>query len=82
MPSNLPITVSDTNQTHCESTTTKDDRTPRDTLNSYAEQWGLEFTNEAFARKLDQIDPLQHLRNEFYIPKLRTLPKGISLRNF
>ena len=49
---------------------------PQDILNNYANKWQISMTNEAFARKLDENDPLRHLRDEFYYPKIRSLPKG------
>jgi hypothetical protein len=55
--------------------------TPQDILNNHAEQWQIPIASEAFARKLDENDPLHHVRDEFYIPKNRTLPKGIFIYN-
>jgi hypothetical protein len=52
---------------------------PQDILNHHAEKWQTPLTSEAFAQKLDKIDPLQHVRDEFYIPKVGGLPKGISI---
>lgn len=52
---------------------------PQNTLNNYAEKWQISKTSEAFARKLDENDPLNHVRKEFYYPKVGTLPKGIFI---
>lgn len=51
--------------------------TPQDNLDEYAEKWQISITSEEFARKLDEIDPLRHVREEFYYPKKGTLPKSI-----
>lgn len=59
-----------------DTVTEKSDRHPRDILNTFAEQWKVDFNSKAFAEKLDEMDPLKHFRDEFYIPKIRTLPKG------
>lgn len=52
---------------------------PQDILNNRAEKWQLSITSEAFARKLDENDPLRHVRDEFYYPKAGGLPKGIFI---
>jgi hypothetical protein len=52
---------------------------PQDILNNRAEKWQLSITSEAFARKLDENDPLRHVRDEFYYPKVGGLPKGIFI---
>ncbi|CAF0728622.1 unnamed protein product [Adineta steineri] len=49
---------------------------PQDILKNQAEKWQISLTSEQFARKLDETDPLQHTRNEFYVPKIGTLPHG------
>jgi len=59
-----------------DTVTEKSDRHPRDILNTFAEQWKVDFNSKAFAEKLDEMDPLKHFRDEFYIPKIRTLPKA------
>ncbi len=53
--------------------------TPQDILNNQSEKWQISITSEAFARKLDETDPLRHVRDEFYYPKKGTLPKGIFI---
>jgi hypothetical protein len=53
--------------------------TPQDILNNQAEKWQISITSEAFARKLDENDPLRHVRDEFYYPKIGTLPNGIFI---
>jgi hypothetical protein len=58
------------------------ERMPRDVLNQYAKQWQVEPNSERFAQKLDEIDPLRHVRQEFLFPKLSTLPKGTSTVDF
>ena len=52
---------------------------PRDILNSYANQWQIQFNSEKFAKKLDEIDPLNYTRDDFYYPQLNKLPKGIVI---
>ena len=54
-------------------------QTPRQTLDEHAQKWQLETASEAFAHKLDEIDPLRHVRQEFFVPKMSTLPKGKTL---
>lgn len=54
-------------------------QTPRQALDERANTWQLETTSEAFAHKLDEIDPLRHVRQEFFVPKMSTLPKGKTL---
>ena len=56
--------------------------TLEDALNYQSEKWDIPITSEAFARKLDENDPLRHIRNEFFYPKNRTLPKGIFINIF
>jgi kynureninase len=53
--------------------------TPQDSLNNQAEKWQISITSEAFARKLDENDPLRHVRDEFYFPKSGGLPKGMFI---
>jgi hypothetical protein len=52
---------------------------PQDILNSQAKKWQTQLTSEAFASKLDENDPLRCIRDEFYIPKIGGLPKGIYI---
>ena len=54
-------------------------QTPQDILNNQAEKWQISITSEEFARKLDENDPLHHVRDEFYFPKIGGLPKGIFI---
>lgn len=49
---------------------------PQDILQNYAKKWQIPITSEAFARRLDENDPLNHVRDEFYYPKVGTLPKS------
>ena len=52
---------------------------PRDVLGNYAKKWQVQSDSEAFARKLDENDPLQSMRDEFFIPKMGTLPTGTCI---
>lgn len=52
---------------------------PQNILSQWATEWNTPMGSEAFARKLDENDPLKHFRNEFYFPKLEKLPKGMNL---
>jgi hypothetical protein len=54
---------------------------PQDILNNQAEKWQIPITSEAFARKLDENDPLRHVRDEFYYPKIGNLRQGIFIYN-
>jgi kynureninase len=49
---------------------------PHDVLDSYAQKWQVQTNSEAFAHKLDENDPLRRMREEFFIPKMATLPKS------
>ena len=55
--------------------------TPQDLLENQANKWQVSMTDEQFARKLDENDPLKSFRNEFFYPKVGTLPRGILLIN-
>ncbi|CAF0746055.1 unnamed protein product [Rotaria sordida] len=48
---------------------------PQDILNHLSKKWNVSITSEEFARKLDENDSLRNLRDEFYLPKLGSLPK-------
>ncbi|CAF0737466.1 unnamed protein product [Rotaria sordida] len=48
---------------------------PQDILNHLSKKWNVSITSEEFARKLDEKDSLRNLRDEFYLPKLGSLPK-------
>lgn len=52
--------------------------TPQDLLEYQAEKWQISMTDEQFAKKLDENDPLKSFRNEFFFPKIGTLPQGIT----
>lgn len=52
-------------------------------IQSYLQALALEagisdLTSYDFAEVLDEVDPLKHLRQEFFYPKMKTLPKGIA----
>ena len=36
----------------------------------------FQITDEAFAKRLDKLDELKNLREEFYYPKMKHLPLG------
>lgn len=65
------------NSHHCNGVDEK--LTPQDILDNQAEQWQIPITSEAFARQLDENDSLSHVRDEFYYPKINSLPKGIFI---
>jgi len=50
--------------------------TPQDLLENQANKWQVSMTDEQFARKLDENDPLKSFRNEFFYPKVGTLPRA------
>ncbi|CAF4490258.1 unnamed protein product [Rotaria socialis] len=49
--------------------------TPQNILNELSEKWKIPLVSEAFARKLDENDTLNYIRDEFHFPKLTSLPK-------
>ena len=55
--------------------------TPQDILEKQAEKWQVSLTSKAFAHKLDETDPLKHMRDEFVIPKIGDLPNGTFKSN-
>ncbi len=55
--------------------------TPQDILNNQAEKWQIPIASEEFARKLDENDSIRYIQDEFYFPKLGTLPQGIFIYN-
>lgn len=55
--------------------------TPQDLLEYQAEKWQISMTDEQFAKKLDENDPLKSFRNEFFFPKIGTLPQADKSRS-
>lgn len=51
---------------------------PIETLQEKSREWQCQLTDLSFARRLDVVDPLRHLRNEFHYPKKCDLP-GIDM---
>ena len=51
--------------------------TPEDILHNLSNKWHTPIESEEFARKLDENDSLNHVRDEFFMPKISNLPKGI-----
>ena len=54
------------------------DQTPQDLLETKAHESNFSLTSQDFAAWMDRHDPLGHIRQEFFCPKLSTLPKGTS----
>ncbi|CAF1215889.1 unnamed protein product [Adineta ricciae] len=54
--------------------------TPQGILEQQAEKWQVPLTSKAFAHKLDEIDPLKHMRDEFVIPTVGDLPNADTTR--
>jgi hypothetical protein len=65
------------NSPHCNGV--DENLMPQDILDNQAEKWQISITSEAFARQLDENDSLNHLRDEFYYPKIKSLPKGVFI---
>ena len=55
--------------------------TPRLDLLKIAAQQQLEIFSHQFAQFMDKNDPLAHLRQEFFYPKMKDLPHG-NFSNF
>lgn len=51
----------------------------REELLAKAKKWEVDWTSLDFAKKMDEMDHLAHLRNEFHYPKCGGLPKGTFL---
>ena len=49
---------------------------PLDDLLKISAETGYQLEDIEFARHMDSIDPLRHLRDEFCYPKMKTLGKG------
>ncbi|XP_064597186.1 kynureninase-like isoform X2 [Liolophura sinensis] len=47
---------------------------PWQQLQDVADSLGCDITNKKFAQYMDQIDPIGHLRGEFFYPKMKELP--------
>jgi 5-methylcytosine-specific restriction endonuclease McrBC regulatory subunit McrC len=53
--------------------------TALDYLKEMANQNSInELTSRELAQKLDESDKLAHLRQNFYIPRIGTLPEGLN----
>ena len=52
---------------------------PSNTLRERADDWDLAVEDIQFAMKMDQTDPLRHLREEFHYPLKKSLPYGGNL---
>lgn len=49
---------------------------PWQQLKDVAESLGCDVTDKKFAQHMDQMDPIGHLRGEFFYPKMKELPVG------
>lgn len=49
---------------------------PLEELKNISKKIGHDINTVEFARHMDSIDPLGHLRNEFHYPKNKTLAMG------
>jgi len=53
------------------------DQSPQSFLNTKSDQWQLKLNSEQFAKFMDNQDPLRYMRQEFFYPKMATLPNGL-----
>ena len=53
------------------------DQSAQSFLDTKSHQWQLQLNTEQFARYMDNVDPLAHMRKEFFYPKKGTLPNGL-----
>ena len=68
--------------TNASSTQNKEKPTkghPLDDLLKISTETGHQLEDVKFARYMDSIDPLRHLRDEFCYPRMKTLGSGIVL---
>lgn len=57
--------------------TTMSQNTARNYLQEVAERHSItDLTSRELAQKLDEADELHHLRQNFHIPRMATLPEG------
>jgi hypothetical protein len=57
-------------------------QSPQSFLNSKSSEWQLNLNSEEFAQAMDDQDPLGYMRQEFFYPKIATLPYGLYRLSF
>jgi hypothetical protein len=53
------------------------DQSPQSFLDIKSDEYQLGLNNEQFALIMDHQDPLGYVRQEFFYPKMQTLPNGL-----